>query len=302
MTGEQGSPAAHWFRTFMDATPDVYFRYALVPVRRVAYVSRAIHDLTGHSPEAFHGDARLCLSLIPLEDRRAFLHIARARQGLTTTIRVRRADGTCVPVQLRTVPVIRGRQIVAIEGVMTVDAAPRVVATPAIPEPTPQRLAALLYEVRDLLDGAAADRREPARDIDHVRDRDDGHVRRILKAVPRRSDDVLMIGDVAIDADRMVVTCGGRPVPLTSREVLVLRYLARNAHRVVTRAQLLEHVWGYSYMGDDRTVDVHVSRIRRKLPQLRDRLRAVRHVGYRLDLDDADAMALPTAPRRVANS
>jgi two-component system alkaline phosphatase synthesis response regulator PhoP len=89
----------------------------------------------------------------------------------------------------------------------------------------------------------------------------------------------------------LVVTESGQQVALTAREVQVLRYLIERPGRVVTRHHLLTDVWGYTYTGDDRTVDVHVSRLRRKLPSLRDRLLAIRNLGYRLEVD---------APKRVA--
>jgi DNA-binding response OmpR family regulator len=60
---------------------------------------------------------------------------------------------------------------------------------------------------------------------------------------------------------------------------------------VVTRQQLLTDVWGYTYLGDDRTVDVHISRLRHKLRSLGSRLIAIRHVGYRLDGDTVDQQA-----------
>jgi DNA-binding response OmpR family regulator len=106
------------------------------------------------------------------------------------------------------------------------------------------------------------------------------------------------IGDIVIDPDRLAVTLAGEPVALTTREVLVLRYLAQHHRRVITRAQLLQQVWGQRYTGDDRTVDVHISRLRRKLPPLRGVLCAVRHIGYRLDLGAFDR----TTGRRAASS
>jgi DNA-binding response OmpR family regulator len=104
---------------------------------------------------------------------------------------------------------------------------------------------------------------------------------------------LLRCGEVALDTERLTVSENGRGVTLTSRELMVLRYLLQRPGRVVTRAQLLTDVWGYSYTGDDRTVDVHVSRLRRKLPSLVSRLVTIKHVGYRIDDD---------RPARVANS
>ena len=82
-----------WFRAFMDAAPEVYFRYALVPSRRFAYISRAVESLTGHPAAAFHSDAAFCVLLIVREDRRVLRQILRARRGLTSTVRLLRRDG-----------------------------------------------------------------------------------------------------------------------------------------------------------------------------------------------------------------
>ena len=126
--------------------------------------------------------------------------------------------------------------------------------------------------------------------------------------VPARStagapaaESMLLIGDISLDMERMTVTMAGKRVELTSRELLLLRYLAQRRGRVVTRQQLLQDVWGYQYGGDDRTVDVHVSRVRRKLPPLRAFLRAVKHVGYCLEAAEAPAVNTGTS-RRIANS
>jgi DNA-binding response OmpR family regulator len=102
-------------------------------------------------------------------------------------------------------------------------------------------------------------------------------------------------GEVTLDEYGLTVTEAGRVVALTTREVLLLRYLLQRGGRIVTREQLLTDVWGRNYTGDDRTVDVHVSRLRRKLPSLGGRLVAIRNIGYRLDADDESAV-------RVANS
>src|SRR5690606_33883979 len=102
---------------------------------------------------------------------------------------------------------------------------------------------------------------------------------------------VLTVGDLALDVDRLTVTEAEQPVALTTREVMVLKYLLQRPSRVVTRKQLLSDVWDYHYTGDDRTVDVHISRLRRKLPSLRGRLTALRGIGYRLDVESASEAA-----------
>jgi DNA-binding winged helix-turn-helix (wHTH) protein len=74
----------------------------------------------------------------------------------------------------------------------------------------------------------------------------------------------------------------GRPLDLTYKEFELLKYLAQNAGRVFTRAQLLQEVWGYDFFGGTRTVDVHVRRLRAKLGSEHESLiGTVRNVGYK---------------------
>jgi DNA-binding response OmpR family regulator len=92
---------------------------------------------------------------------------------------------------------------------------------------------------------------------------------------------VVTVGDVEVDAGRREARVGGRPVPLATREFDLLRHLAEHAGLALTRRQLLDGVWGADWYGDDRTVDVHVGQLRKKLgPGLP--LTTVWGVGYRL--------------------
>ena len=108
-----------------------------------------------------------------------------------------------------------------------------------------------------------------------------------VRAVLRRAEavsldaEVLECGDVAIDFRSHSVTVAGTPVTLRTLEFDLLGELMRNAGRVVSRDRLLERVWGFSFAGGTRTVDVHVAQLRRKLgrPKL---IRTVRGVGYRI--------------------
>lgn len=91
-----------------------------------------------------------------------------------------------------------------------------------------------------------------------------------IKAVLRRtgaSPDgrVLHLGRCEIDLARQAVSCEKRPVALTPKEYDLIAFLAMNAGRVFTRDDLLARVWGYEFPGDDRTVDVHIRRLREKL-------------------------------------
>ena len=89
-----------------------------------------------------------------------------------------------------------------------------------------------------------------------------------------------------MDVDRHVVKIDGDEVKLTAKEFLLLQYLMLHRGRVLSRDLLLSDVWGYSYTGGTRTVDVHVRRLREKVPMLADTIVTVKQFGYKL-LDPA---------------
>jgi DNA-binding response OmpR family regulator len=99
----------------------------------------------------------------------------------------------------------------------------------------------------------------------------------------------LSYGTITLDRDRHVVADGGREVPLTAKEFLFLEYLMQHRGRVLSRDLLLREVWGYSYTGGTRTVDVHVRRLREKLPLLAEALVTVKQFGYKLSDSPAAA-------------
>src|SRR5688500_15219401 len=106
-----------------------------------------------------------------------------------------------------------------------------------------------------------------------------------VKAVLRRSEpgprtERLELGDVLLDAEAREVTVAGAPIELTGKEFDLLAYLLENAGIVVSRDQLLDRVWGMSYAGGTRTVDVHVAQLRRKLGRP-EAIRTVRGSGYK---------------------
>jgi two-component system, OmpR family, alkaline phosphatase synthesis response regulator PhoP len=96
-------------------------------------------------------------------------------------------------------------------------------------------------------------------------------------------------GEIVIDRDSHVVTVGGREVVLTAKEFLLLEYFIRHRGRVLSRDRLLSEVWGYHYTGGTRTVDVHVRRLREKIPLLTEALVTVKQFGYKL----ADPQSAP---------
>ncbi|WP_024332918.1 winged helix-turn-helix transcriptional regulator [Gordonia hirsuta] len=96
------------------------------------------------------------------------------------------------------------------------------------------------------------------------------------------ADDRVTLGELVIDEATYTVRLRGRPIDLTYKEFELLKYLAQNAGRVFTRAQLLHEVWGYDFFGGTRTVDVHVRRLRAKLGSEHESLiGTVRNVGYK---------------------
>jgi DNA-binding response OmpR family regulator len=106
-------------------------------------------------------------------------------------------------------------------------------------------------------------------------------VKAILRRVEQRPhEQMLELGDVVVDVEGREVTAGGRPVDLTAKEFDLLVYFAESAGIVLSRDRLLDRVWGVTYPGGTRTVDVHVGQLRRKLerPGL---IRTVRGAGYK---------------------
>ncbi|MBA6435299.1 MULTISPECIES: winged helix-turn-helix domain-containing protein [Streptomyces] len=87
---------------------------------------------------------------------------------------------------------------------------------------------------------------------------------------------------IRIDPDQRTAEIAGRPLDLTYLEFELLSHLVAHPHRVHTRDQLVTTVWGYGHVGDGRTVDVHVARLRRKMgPEHRGTIVTVRRVGYK---------------------
>jgi len=97
--------------------------------------------------------------------------------------------------------------------------------------------------------------------------------------------DVVVVADVAVDLERHTVTVAGKPVTLTRKEFQVLGMLAASRGAVCTRSRIVAEVWGRTWAGANRTLDVHVATLRTKLgrPEL---VQTVRGVGYRLGLPD----------------
>jgi two-component system response regulator RegX3 len=115
-----------------------------------------------------------------------------------------------------------------------------------------------------------------------------------VRAVLRRHGDVeellpatIEAGPVRLDVDRHIVTVRGVHTPMPLKEFDLLEFLVRNSGRVLTRAQLIDRVWGADYVGDTKTLDVHVKRLRAKIeedPGNPVHLMTVRGLGYKYDV------------------
>ncbi len=114
-----------------------------------------------------------------------------------------------------------------------------------------------------------------------------------IKAVLRRytahskteDDEVVRFDQIEISRQRFELKLKGKPIDIPPKELELLYFLARNCNRVFTRDQLLDKVWGYDYLGDSRTIDVHVKRLREKLEGISDKwaLKTVWGVGYKFE-------------------
>ena len=104
-------------------------------------------------------------------------------------------------------------------------------------------------------------------------------------SAPAEAGEVLRLGDLVLDREAVRVTAGGKDVALTAREFEILALLMEHPKKVFTREQLYEQVWGGEYMGDDNTVNVHISNLRSKLGKVSDReyIKTVWGIGFKMN-------------------
>jgi two-component system phosphate regulon response regulator PhoB len=93
----------------------------------------------------------------------------------------------------------------------------------------------------------------------------------------------ICVGAITIDTERHLVNVAGEEVVLTTTEFKLLLNLAERLGRVQSRDLLLQNVWGYNYVGDTRTVDTHVTRLRTKLGEAGEMIKTVRGFGYKME-------------------
>jgi two-component system, OmpR family, response regulator RegX3 len=115
-----------------------------------------------------------------------------------------------------------------------------------------------------------------------------------IRAVLRRGEllesnsevGAMTVGPVRLDIDRHLITVNGLPISLPLKEFELLEFLMRNAGRVLTRMQLIDRVWGSDYVGDTKTLDVHIKRLRAKIekdPANPEFIQTVRGMGYKME-------------------
>ena len=112
---------------------------------------------------------------------------------------------------------------------------------------------------------------------------------RLPDRVPGTGDEVVASGDLVLDPDRHEVSLRGEALDLPLKEFEVLQLLLERAGRVVTRDQLIDEVWGHDYVGDTKTLDVHIKRLRSRIeldPSAPERILTVRGVGYKIVVPD----------------
>lgn len=113
-----------------------------------------------------------------------------------------------------------------------------------------------------------------------------------VRAVLRRSEPYeteklqIVFPGLVVDKGRYVMKVDEQDIPATPKEIELLYFLADHSDQVFTREQLLEHIWGYDYMGDSRTVDVHIKRLREKLGEENSswKIKTVWGVGYKFEV------------------
>lgn len=118
-------------------------------------------------------------------------------------------------------------------------------------------------------------------------------VKALLRRIGHQPDDQqssFNFGPLAMDLSRHEVRVNGKDVSLTAKEFGLLEYLLRHPGRVLTRDVLLNAVWGYEYYGTTRTVDVHIRRLKLKIPLLEESIISVKSLGYKLS-DQAPAIS-----------
>jgi two-component system alkaline phosphatase synthesis response regulator PhoP len=107
-------------------------------------------------------------------------------------------------------------------------------------------------------------------------------VKAVLRRTQKKAKPVLTYKEIELDESKHIVTVNGNEIDLTYKEYEILKYLIRNTGIVLTRDRLMEIVWGYDFEQGNRTVDVHIQSLRKKLGDAGEHIRTIRNVGYKV--------------------
>ncbi len=108
-------------------------------------------------------------------------------------------------------------------------------------------------------------------------------IKAVLRRTSPKAGSVISCGDIAIDEVRHKVTVKNEPISLTLKEYEVLRVFVKNINQVFSREELFTRIWGLDFVGETRTVDVHIGTLRTKLADCADMIKTVRGVGYKME-------------------
>lgn len=109
-------------------------------------------------------------------------------------------------------------------------------------------------------------------------------VRAVLRrSAPKTDEEIIVCGNVSVIPSRHRVTVDGSPVELTLKEYNLLHLMITNQDKVFTRKELMDKVWGDSYVGESRTIDMHIKTLRQKLENGGDIIKTIRGVGYKVE-------------------
>lgn len=113
-------------------------------------------------------------------------------------------------------------------------------------------------------------------------------LRRAVPSAEDHNDRIINLDNIEINMERHELKLKEKIIDIAPKELELLYYLASNKNKVYTREQLLDKVWGFDYVGDSRTVDVHIKRLREKLEDISDKwaLKTVWGVGYKFDVSE----------------
>lgn len=107
-------------------------------------------------------------------------------------------------------------------------------------------------------------------------------VKALLRRIDRTYKETLTYSNISIDENRHIVTVDGEEIELTYKEYEILKYLMKNKGIVLTRDSLMEKIWGYDFEHGNRTVDVHIQSLRKKLGTAGETIKTIRNVGYKI--------------------